>query len=118
MFLVGCATTKAAPRVPPFHGEETEWWLVQDTGTVHRDDLLPAFEASARRYGCTTERHVLSSGETMYWRVTSYYGVSASCDEGIIALVGLADGRIRIGCAKPTTHYACDLLLGNITQAR
>jgi hypothetical protein len=48
----------------------------------------------------------------------SYYGVTASCDEGTIALITLVGGRVIIGCAKPTTRQACDSLLSNISQAR
>ncbi|HEY0468752.1 MAG TPA: hypothetical protein VGC79_31375, partial [Polyangiaceae bacterium] len=91
---------------------------VQETAPVGRDDILPAFEASARNYGCRTEQLGRDSSSTMYGELRSYYGISASCDEGAIALITLVGGRVRIGCLKPTTRAACDLLLRNISQAR
>ncbi|HYQ29184.1 MAG TPA: hypothetical protein VER04_18260 [Polyangiaceae bacterium] len=104
--------------MPTFLGEENESWLVQETAPVERDDLLPAFEASARSYGCSTERLGLDSSSNIYGERRSYYGISASCEEGAISLVTLVDGRVRIGCAKPTTREACDRLLRHISQAR
>jgi hypothetical protein len=97
---------------------ETDWWLVQETDPVVRDDILPAFEASARSYGCTAEQLGRDSSQAIYGELRSYHGVSASCDEGTIALITMASGRIRIGCTKPTTHQACDRLLRDISQAR
>jgi len=83
-----------------------------------RDDLLPAFEASALSYGCNTEELGGESSLNIYGERRSYYGISASCAKGTIALITLVGGRVRIGCAKPTTSQACDLLLRNISQAR
>jgi hypothetical protein len=102
--------------VPPFVGEETEHWLVQETGAVGRGDLLPAFEASAHNYGCSTEQLGNENGANIAGEFRSYYGVTASCEEGTIALITLVGGRVRIGCAKPTTRAACDTLLRNIAQ--
>ena len=121
--LAGCATqqsvNKPAADVPAFAGEETEWWLVQETAPVGRDDVLPAFDASAQNYGCTTERLGLeSSTNNIYGERQSYYGVTATCREGTIALITLVGGAVRIGCTKPTTREACDLLLRNISGAR
>ncbi|MFZ5891789.1 MAG: hypothetical protein ACOY0T_12105 [Myxococcota bacterium] len=105
--------------MPPFEGEETEWWLVQETEPVGRDDLLPASEASARNYGCSTEELGLqASFNNIYGERRSYYGISASCDEGTVAVITLVDGGARIGCAQPTTQQKCDALLRNISQAR
>jgi hypothetical protein len=104
--------------VPLFTGEETEWWLVQDTEPVGRDDILPAFEASAQNYGCATEQLGLDSTTNIHGEVRSYYGVNASCQEGTIALITLVGGRVRIGCAKPMTRDSCDRLLRNISQSR
>jgi hypothetical protein len=118
ILLVSCATAQPAANVPPFQGAETRDWLVQESEPVARDDLLPAFEASARSYGCSTEHLGSESTQNIYGESRSYYGVSASCQEGIIALVTLAGGRVRIGCAKPTTTKACELLLRNISEAR
>jgi hypothetical protein len=36
-------------------GIETERWLVEESEPVGRDDVLPAFEAAAKDYGCSTE---------------------------------------------------------------
>jgi hypothetical protein len=126
MLLMSCTTSSSAPRSAPnsapnrpsFRGEENEWWLVQETEPVDRDDVLPAFEASARRYGCSTEELGRESTVNIYGESRSYYGITASCYEGTIALITLVGGRVSIGCAKPTTRDACDLLLRNIAQAR
>jgi hypothetical protein len=114
----GCATENAVANRPSFSGDETEWWLVQETGPVGRDDILPAFEASARNYGCDTAHLGADSSSNIYGELRSYHGVSASCDEGTIALITLVGGRVRIGCAKPTTRQACDVLLRRISQSR
>jgi len=116
--VVACATEGAVVNRPSFSGEETEWWLVQETAPVGRDDILPAFEASASNYGCSTTHLGADSSSNIYGELRSYHGVSASCDEGTIALITLVGGRVRIGCAKPTTGQACDLLLRHISQAR
>jgi hypothetical protein len=126
MLLASCTTASSAPNsapdsarhVPSFQGEENEWWLVQETEPVDRDDVLPAFEASARSYGCSTEQLGRQSSINIYGESRSYYGVTASCAEGTIALITLVGGRVSIGCTKPTTRQACDLLLRNIAQAR
>jgi hypothetical protein len=55
--------------------------------------------------------------QNIYGERRSYHGVTASCFEGTIALITFAGGRVRIGCAKPTTFQACDRLLRNIAQA-
>lgn len=119
MLLVSCATASSVPpNLPPFQGLETERWLVQESAAVGRDDLLPAFEASARSYGCNTDELGTESSHNIYGERRSYYGVSATCDEGTIALITLVGGGARIGCAKPTTPQACDTLLRNISEAR
>jgi hypothetical protein len=116
--LVNCAATSSEPSVPRFLGHETESWLVQETAPVGRNDVLPAFEARARDYGCSTEWLELDERRNIHGQLRSYYGVSASCEEGIIALVTIVGGGVRIGCAKPTTREACDLLLRNIARGR
>lgn len=119
VLLVSCATPSAVPpNLPPFQGVETERWLVQESDPVGRDDLLPAFEASARSYGCNTDQLGSESSQNIYGELRSYYGVSASCGEGTIALITLVGGGAMIGCAKPTTRQACDALLRNISEAR
>ncbi len=120
--VLGCGTARSRPsahaNVPPFDGTETESWLVQATDPVDRDDVLPAFEASAQAYGCQTEQLGLESSTNIYGEERRYYGVSASCEEGTIALITLVGGSVSIGCAKPTTRAACDRLLHDIAQAR
>jgi hypothetical protein len=104
--------------VPAFSGEESESWLVQETEPVSRDDVLPAFEASAQNHACATEPLGLDSRTNIHGEARSYYGVTASCEEGTIALITLVGGRVRIGCAKSMTREACDRLLRNISRAR
>lgn len=116
--VVGCAVARPAPTLPAFQGVETEAWLVQESETGGRDDLLPAFEASAQSYGCSTNQIGSQSSHNIHGERRSYYGISASCVEGTIALITLAGGRVRIGCGKPTTPQACDRLLRNISEAR
>jgi hypothetical protein len=124
LLFVGCADTNPAPRaatypsLPPFIGEETDRWLVEESAPVGRDDILPAFEESARGYGCRTEQLGTSTSFTIHGERRSFYGISASCYEGTIALITLVGGGVRIGCAKPTTHQACDQLLRNISEGR
>jgi hypothetical protein len=85
---------------------------------LDRDDLLPAFEASAKSHGCDTIRLGSESSRNIGGVRLSYHGISASCDEGTIALITLVGGSVKIGCAKPTTREDCDLLLKKIAQAR
>ena len=81
-------------------------------------DILRAFQASARTYGCSTEQLDSEFSADILGERRSYYGVSASCGEGTIALLTLDDGRVSVGCVKPTKREACSLLLRNISQAR
>lgn len=108
---------KTASDLPLFGGTETEYWLARQTEPVGRDDILLAFEQSARSYGCATEHLGEESSMNIHGERRSYYGVSASCAEGTIALITLAGGSVSIGCAKPTTPEACDLLLRNISES-
>jgi len=119
-FGVGCAGTavgpSSGPAPPTFVGEETPWWLVQESEPTGRDDILPAFEASAKRHGCTTEHIGSRSSQSIMGEVREYFGVSAVCYDGTIAIITLVGGRVRIGCAKPTTAAACDALLRSIAE--
>jgi hypothetical protein len=103
--------------LPPFIGNETERWLVEDVGPVGRDDVLPAFLASAKTYGCSTEKLGSKTRFTIQGERRTYYGVTASCYEGTISLIRLAGGGVRIGCAKPTTIQACNRLLHDISAS-
>jgi hypothetical protein len=116
--VAGCAP--ALPRHPSFRGQETDAWLAYQVELPERDpsELLPAFEASARSHGCSTERLGAAADPNIAGELRSFYGVMATCDEGAIALVTLAGGRVRIGCAKPTTRVRCDFLLHEISEAR
>jgi hypothetical protein len=99
-------------------GDETERWLVEESGPVGRDDVLPAFEASAKDYGCRTEKLGGETTRNIYGERRSYYGVTATCYEGTISLITLVGGGVRIGCAKPTTLPACNQLLHDIAESR
>lgn len=118
LLVLSCASASPRPDLPSFEGVETEQWLVQETAPINRDDILPAFEASAHNYGCRTEQLGRDSSSTISGELRSFYGVSASCDDGAIALITLVGGRVRIGCLKPTTRERCDALLRNISQYR
>ena len=122
--LLGCggsaptAPAPAFPNLPPFVGNETERWLIEESAPVGRDDVLPAFEGSAKEHGCSTEK---LGGETtlnIYGERRTYYGVTASCYEGTISLITLVGGGVRIGCAKPTTLQSCNQLLQDIAESR
>jgi hypothetical protein len=106
------------PDLPPFIGLETDRWLVEESGPVGRDDVLPAFEGSARGYGCRTERLDGQTTANIHGERRSYYGVTASCYEGTISLITLVGGSVLIGCAKPTTQPACNQLLRDISESR
>ncbi len=124
LLLVGCADAHPGPRapshpnLPQFMGEETDRWLVEESGPVGRDDVLPAFEETAQNYGCRTDELGSRTSFNIQGERRSYYGVTASCYEGTIALITLVGGGVRIGCAKPTTREACDQLLRNISESR
>lgn len=118
MILTGCAAAAPATRAAPFRGVETESWLVAEVARIDRNDLLPAFEASARSHGCITEKLGYETSRNIAGERRSYNGINASCEEGVIALITLIDGRVRVGCEKPTTLQDCDLLLRKISQAR
>jgi hypothetical protein len=118
MMLAGCGAASAATAGPPFRGLETESWIAYQIDHLDRGDLLPAFEESARSHGCTTEHLGSESSPNIGGLRESYHGVSASCEEGTIALITLVGARVRIGCAKPTTREDCDHLLRKISEAR
>lgn len=118
--LMSCAASNPRPRPDPptFTGAATKDWLVQESGPVNRSDVLPAFKAAARNHGCRTEELGARTGANIVGEYRSYYGISASCDDGTIALITLAGDRVRIGCAQPTTRAACDALLRDIAEGR
>jgi len=112
------ARSNPRPAPPTFVGQENESWLVEETGPVDRDDTLRAFKAAARNFGCSTEELGNANGANILGEYRGYYGISASCAEGTIALITLEGGRVRIGCAKPTTIQACESLLRDISASR
>jgi hypothetical protein len=116
--VISCAASKPRPTPPTFTGVETEAWLVEESAPVNRDDVLLAFKVAARNYGCSTEELGNAFGANIQGEYRSYYGISASCGEGAIALITLQGGGVRIGCSKPTTREACDQLLRSISQGR
>jgi len=116
--LAGCVASSPPSSYPPFEGVETESWFAYQLDQLQRDDLLPAFEASANSHGCNTQKLGGESNPNIGGLRYSYHGVSASCEEGTVALITLVGGRVRIGCTKPTTRESCNLLLRTISRAR
>jgi hypothetical protein len=116
MVLAGCAVS-TSPTLAPFAGQDNDSWLAYRI-EIERDDLLLAFEASARGYGCMTKkigtgsRQIIGGGEKR-----SHHGIHASCRGQDIAMINLRDGAM-IGCPKPTTREACDGLLRKISEGR
>jgi hypothetical protein len=116
--LVGCGACAPTSGPPPFTGRETDVWTAFDVASPELDraqNLLPSFEASARDFGCRTDHlgtvvDTAGGGETRIW-----YGVTASCDEGTIAILKMKGGRVRVGCEKPTTPEGCAALLQRIS---
>jgi len=118
VLLASCAASKPRSSPPTFTGVENAAWFVEESEPVGRDDVLPAFKAAARNYGCSTEELGSSSSANIQGELRSYYGISANCDEGSVALITLEGGGVRIGCSRPTSRQACDLLLRRIAQGR
>jgi hypothetical protein len=118
MTLASCSAATASPNRPAFRGVETDSWLSFQVEHVERDDLLPAFEASARSHGCSTQHLGSETSPNIGGLRESYHGISASCEEGTIALITFVGAKVRVGCAKPTTREDCDLLLRKISEGR
>jgi hypothetical protein len=115
--LVGCG---AIPSRPAFDGRQTDSWIAFDEDAPGRDprELLMSFEASARAFGCRTDRiGGRSVGMPGGGRAKISAGVAAYCDEGSVALLWVAEARVRIGCERPTTRERCDALLRKIGDA-
>jgi hypothetical protein len=115
--LLSCAAA-TPPTRPPFRGESNETWLVSEVSDLRRNDLLFAFDESARSHGCSTLELGGEATPNIGGQLRTFYGISASCEEGVIAIVTLAGDRVRIGCARPITREDCDLLLRKIALAR
>jgi hypothetical protein len=117
--LSACA--QPALLAPSFDGRETPTWLAYQIDVPGRDpgDLIPAFEASARAFGCHTERIEDGSNATIANGVLRrFHGVVATCELGTVALITLTGDRVRIGCVKPATRAECDALVEKISEAR
>lgn len=69
-----------------------------------RNDILPAFEAAAKTYGCSTDKLGSEVRFTIEGERRFYYGVTATCYEGTISIITLQGGGARIGCAKPNDY--------------
>jgi hypothetical protein len=116
--LFGCGAT---PSRPAFEGRQTDSWIAFDEDVPDRDprELLMSFEASARAFGCRTDR---IGGRSVDFagggRAKISAGVAAYCDEGSLALMWVAEARVRIGCERPTTRERCEALLRRIGEAR
>jgi hypothetical protein len=96
---------------------EDDSWTAYEV-SLGRSDVLPAFEASARSYGCAVERLGSRYESVVGGFRRDWYGVSASCDGENVAIITLAGERVRIGCARPSTRDQCDRLLERISEAR
>lgn len=91
---------------------------MQEEERESTDFILP-FEASAQAYGCRTDHLGSTTGQLIgNGEVRAMHGVTAYCDEGTIAIIALADRRVRVGCATPTTRDRCEALLTKISSAR
>jgi hypothetical protein len=121
MALTSCAASSPTPSYPEFAGHETEAWIAYEEELPDRDpaDLLQSFEASARSHGCHTERLGSGADPTIGGgELRHMYGITASCEEGTLALATMTGRRVSVGCTKPTTREQCDLLLSKISEAR
>lgn len=114
--LAGCAVD-APPRHPDFTGQEDASWIAYRVD-VERDDLLFAFDESARAYGCRTTKIGKDSRQNIAGIGYSFRGIDARCrGEREIAMV-LTKTGVVLGCPKPTTQQQCDELLRKISEGR
>jgi len=79
-----------------------DWWIASPT----------------RRPSRRAERLGHSSKGVISGIVEQRYGVSASCEEGTLALITVEHDRVRIGCPKPKMRRQCDALLEKIAESR
>jgi hypothetical protein len=100
-----------------FEGRSTEFWLAAFPIRTSRDphDFIPYFAQAARASGCRTEPVTTS---LVPWRGYGWYGLSADCSDGTIALVALDGPRLGIGCLRPTTLAQCEDLLREIHEGK
>jgi hypothetical protein len=117
LLVVPTACEPPLPSHPPFTGRPTESWfafVVAVPEAREPRDLVLAFEASARGSGCRTDR-LQTSSEVASWGIF-WYGVSADCTGGTIALVSMNGARVSVGCLRPTTREQCEGLLRGISE--
>jgi hypothetical protein len=117
LLVVPMACEPPLPSHPPFTGRPTESWfafVIAVPDAREPRDLVLAFEASARGSGCRTDR-LQASIERTTWGIF-WYGVSADCTGGTIALVSLNGARVSVGCLRPTTREQCEGLLRGISE--
>jgi hypothetical protein len=115
LLVASCAAD--VPRHPDFTGREDETWIAYSVD-VDRDDLLFAFDASARNYGCRTTKIGKDSRQNIAGIGYSFRGIDARCSgDREIAMVLTKTGAV-LGCPKPTTQQACDELLRKISEGR
>jgi hypothetical protein len=113
--LLGCG---AAQDPPMESAHVTNGWLAYDVEVPGRGsgELVGAFEASAHKSGCETERvgsQLLGLAGRKRWRPDG--GIKASCPEGNIALITTDYERVRVGCQVPATREQCDGLLRKLS---
>lgn len=92
--------------------------MAYDVDLPDRDsrDVVPSFEQAAHTFGCKTSRiRGRELGMAGGWATRVWSGVTATCDDGRLALVAVTNTRVRIGCERPTTRDRCDALLRKIT---
>jgi hypothetical protein len=117
--LTSCAPS--APAKPPFAGQVTAAWIAFDVPVPAGKDsggIVESFEAGAKSSGCGTERLAASSQFVGGGELRQWYGVSAECDAGTIALVAVDAAHVRIGCRRPADRDACEAILRHISSAR
>jgi hypothetical protein len=113
--LASCAPD--APRHPDFTGREDTVWIAYSV-EIENDELLFAFNESARNYGCRTTKIGKESRQIIGGMGWSFYGIDARCSQGReIAIVKTTTGVV-LGCPKPATQQQCDELLRNISEGR
>ena len=87
------------------------WLVLEDVDDVPA--RFGAFAASARAFGCLTER-----GGTIRGGWGSYSAVLARCDEGTAVIATAAGFRgVRVACLRPTTREQCETLIGGMFEA-
>lgn len=106
-----------APRHPDFTGQEDASWIAYSV-EVERDDLLFAFNESARNYGCRTTKIGKDSRQVISGIGYSFRGINARCTGGREIAMVLTKTGVVLGCPKPASQNDCDELLRKISEGR